>query len=89
MNSIFIELEYDEESFEKTFGFYEHDQFKVGGKVITNKDEIMLKSIKVVPKSFVDSITDGLTEFETYLKNDFGDDVTFDFLVYERTGLIY
>ena len=57
--------------------------------MITNTNEVMLKSIKVVPKSFVDSIIDGLTEFETYLKNEFGDDVTFDFLVYERTGLIY
>ena len=32
MNSIFLELEYDEESFAKTFAFYEHDEFKVGNK---------------------------------------------------------
>ena len=39
--------------------------------------------------NFVDEIKDGLSEFEVSLKEEFGNDVTFNFLVYERTGLIY
>ena len=37
----------------------------------------------------MEKIKGGLAEFENYLKNDFGEDVSFNFLVYERTGLIY
>ena len=51
--------------------------------------EIILNSLKSQPKSFVEDIKGGLAEFENYLKNDFGEDVSFNFLVYERTGLIY
>ena len=49
----------------------------------------MIKSLEMLPQSFVDEIHDGLEKFENYLKSDFGEDVSFNFLVYERTGLIY
>ena len=89
-NSIFIELEYTMESFSKKFEFFDHKSFMVGGKVIgTKPGETVIPSLKMLPRTFVEEISDGLSEFESYLKNDFGEDVSFNFLVYERTGLIY
>ena len=89
-NSINLELEYDSESFAKKFDFYDHRTFKQGEKTIgTQPREIVIPQLKKIGMSFVDEIRDGLSEFEARLKDEFGSDVTFNFLVYERTGLIY
>ena len=83
-------MEYDEESFSKTFKFIEQDQFKVDGRVLESRPgETFLKSLKMLPKTFMESVKEGLTEFENYLKKEFGNDVSFNYIVFERTGLVY
>ena len=63
-NQLFIELEFDEESFDKTFSFIDNT-FRVKNKVIPMKQgEIQIPSLKMVSKSFIDSIMNGIQEFE-------------------------
>ena len=89
-NSINLELEYDSVSFNKKFEFYDHKTFKQGETTISTKPrETVIPQLKKIPMNFIDEIKDGLSEFEASLKEEFGNDVTFNFLVYERTGLIY
>lgn len=58
-------------------------------KLQAQEDEIILNSLKIVDRDFIHQIEGGLKAFENYLLNEFGQDVQFNYLVYERTGLIY
>ena len=91
MNAIFLELEYDEDSFAKFFEYQNHNQFKVDGQALPKKKgEHQLQSVKVQQTQFMESIIDGIAALETHLKKQFkSPDLSFDFLVHERTGLIY
>lgn len=51
--------------------------------------ETMIRSLKTVPKSFIDKIQDGLAWLEKHLQDEFGQNVNFNYLAYEKTGLIY
>ena len=49
----------------------------------------MIRSLKTVPKSFIDKIQAGLVWLEKHMKTEFGDQVSFQYLAYEKTGLVY
>ena len=51
--------------------------------------ETMIRSLKTVPKSFIDKIQAGLVWLEKHMKTEFGDQVSFQYLAYEKTGLVY
>jgi len=64
-NSLFMELEFDEESFGKTIEFI-NNTFKVKKQVVLVKPgEIQIPSLKTLSKSFINNIMSGITEFET------------------------
>ena len=63
-NSLFIELDFDEESFGKNFEFTENT-FKVKKQAIPTKPgEIQIPSLKTLSKSFINNFMNGITEFE-------------------------
>ena len=89
-NSIFLELVVDEKDMKRLFPVYEHSDFKSGGKSVELEDnEIPLKSIRAIPRDFIDGIEMGLIQFQEYVEDEYGEEVSFFNLVYERTGLIY
>ena len=52
--SINVELEFDQETFDEQFEFYEHESFTSSGRLITLRDgETMIRSLKAVSKDFV------------------------------------
>ena len=91
ISSVLLELEYDEDSFSRFFEFYKVNSFKVDGNIIPNKKgEHQSQSVRVQnQKEFIESIVDGIQALETHCKKQFGQNVSFDFLVHERSGLIY
>ena len=89
-NSIFIELEVDEHGMEQLFPFIDHETFKSAGKPVELlENETTLKSLRAVPKSFIDNLESALEQFQIYIQEEFGQTISFFNLVYERTGLIY
>ena len=63
-NSLLMELEFDKESFNKTFEFID-EKFKDRRFATPAKQkEVQLKSLKMVNKNFVDRIMTALIEFE-------------------------
>ena len=51
--------------------------------------ETMIRSLKVVNKDFIEKIKDGLVALENHLQGEFGQGINFNYLAYEKTGLIY
>jgi hypothetical protein len=87
---LFIELELDQEAFNKYFKLIEHETFKSGGEMVELiKNEISLPSLRVIDASFTEHVRSGLVQFEHYLKTEFGPKVSLNFLVYERTSLLH
>ena len=61
MNAVLLEVEYDEDSFQKFFEFNDHNTFKVDGDAVTKKKgEYQLQSVKVNKKAFLEHIIDGI-----------------------------
>ena len=53
-------------------------------------NEVKIKSLKVVDKSFLYEIEPSLNAFEQYLLSEYGEcNATFPYLFYERTGLVH
>lgn len=58
--------------------------------MIAGKDgETMIRSLKVVSKDFIGMIKEGLNGLEKHLREEFGATASFNYLAYEKTGLIY
>ena len=49
----------------------------------------MIRSLKVVSKDFIEKIKEGLLGLEKHLREEFGANASFNYLAYEKTGLIY
>ena len=49
----------------------------------------MIRSLKVVSKRFIDQIKEGLVWLERHLQEEFGAAISFNYLAYEKNGLIY
>ena len=63
-NSIFIELEVDEHGMQQLFPFIEHETFTSAGKPVELlENETTLKSLRAVPKSFIDNLESALEQF--------------------------
>jgi tRNA pseudouridine-54 N-methylase len=77
MNAIFIELLFDESSFELNFTDVE---VPVLDKIKLQQKEHELPSLKVIDTHFTDLIEEALKEFEITLMKEFGDDVQFNFV---------
>ena len=89
VNSLFLEVDLDNETFEKHFKVIEHESFKTGNEYVgLDGGEIPLQSLQVVDDSFIEVIKPGITQFEQYLKSEFGNSISFLYLVYERTNLL-
>mmetsp|Transcript_9387 Transcript_9387/g.12785 ORF Transcript_9387/g.12785 Transcript_9387/m.12785 type:complete len:102 (+) Transcript_9387:798-1103(+) len=55
--SINVELEFEQAIFDQQFEFYEHEEFKTSGNPVPLKErETMLRSLKIVPKAFIEKI---------------------------------
>lgn len=76
-NSLYLDIYFDESSFEKYFKIYDPADFtmKDGTTVPTKEGEIKIPSIKVVDKDFLFEIEGALKAFENYLYNEFGNEV--------------
>lgn len=89
-NPIFIELQYDKATFNNMFEIFEHEDFTSDGeKVPLRENEVPLRSLKLKNKDYAEVLKSGIMELENFLWKEFGDTIGFNFLVYERTGLIY
>eukprot|EP00347_Sterkiella_histriomuscorum_P005987 403354508 len=90
-NSLYLDLYFDESSFDKYFQMLDPADFKMkdGQTIPTKEGEIKLPTIKIVDKDFLFEIEGALKTFENYLFNEFGQEVQFPYVVYERTGIIY
>ena len=49
----------------------------------------MIRSLKAVSRRFIDQIKDGLVWLERHLQEEFGAAISFNYLAYEKNGLIY
>ena len=49
----------------------------------------MIRSLKIVHKDFIEKIKEGLVSLEKHLQGEFGQNISFNYLAYEKTGLIY
>ena len=78
-NSLYLDLTFDESSFEKFFEKLDPTDFKRDGQPLQSQPgsemEIKLSSLKIVNKDFLYEIEGGLKAFETYLFDTFGQDV--------------
>ena len=67
-NSLYLDLQFDDMSFDKYFSFIDHKNFKVKNEVIPLKSgEIIFNSLKMIDKEFIKEILEGLRVFESYL----------------------
>ncbi len=75
-NSLYLELVFDESSFDKYFEKIDSSNFERDNQVVPMKEgEIKLSSLKIVDKDFLYEIQDSLKEFENYLLAEFGSEV--------------
>lgn len=82
-SSLYLDLVFDESSFEKFFQYVETSEiFKNHANINLVDHEIRLKSLKIVDKDFLYDIEIGLHAFETYLLNEFGPNITFSYVSY-------
>lgn len=83
-------MEFDEVTFDQLFEFYEHESFKSSGRPIGLRNgETMIRSLKIVNRDFIEKIKGGLVALEKHLQGEFGQGISFNYLAYEKTGLIY
>lgn len=73
-NSIYLDLQFDESSFEKKFQIIDAQNFDTHG-FRPPGEECIIPSLKIVDKDFIHDIEDGIKAFENYLTNEFGQDV--------------
>ena len=78
---MYLDIVFDESSFEKYFQNIDPEEFQ---KNLTNvpkvEGEIKLPSLKIVEKDFLFELEQGLHAFETYLLNEYGNDITFPYV---------
>lgn len=87
---LFLELELDQDAFSKYFRVIGHDEFRSRDGLVELLDgEVALPSVRVTDLSICDHIRAGLVQYEHYLKQEFGQKVSLNFLVYERTSLLH
>ena len=78
---MYLDLYFDENSFEKYFTVIDPADFQRDGQVVpTREGEIKLPSIKIVDKEFLFEIEGALKAFETYLYGEFGTEVQFPYV---------
>jgi len=89
--SLYLDVTFDESSFEKYFEWIEQDSFqsKLQEPIPVIPGEVLLRSIKIVDKSFIMELEQGIQAFETYLLNEYGKFASFPYLFYERSGLVH
>ena len=51
--------------------------------------EDKIRSLKTMPRAFIEKIMLSLKWLENHLKAEFGHAVSFQYLAYEKTGLVY
>ena len=80
-NSLYLDLVFDDSSFEKYFEYIDADEFQGKLKNVPKVEgEVKLKSLKIVDKDFLYEIEPGLHAYETYLLSEYGPDITFPYV---------
>lgn len=73
VNSLFLEVDLDTETFGKYFKVIEHESFMSGKELVALKSgEVPLQSLQIVDETFIEAIKPGILQFEQYIRTEFG-----------------
>jgi hypothetical protein len=81
-----MDLLLDESSFDKFFQYVEPDDlFKNAAFMPSYDNETRLRSLRVVDRSFILAIEEGLVALQQYFRLEYGPDVPFEYVSHTNT----